>query len=144
MDVREIPRILFREFAQNVREKNGVLIGDLAGLNGVILGLQEKHDNVCFRWWRGEEHVGEGYSCVFEIEAGARDAGIWAFGSGKKLRESVMFRMGIGRWDLGTGTLVIAKILQRASELALSESFETTTFWERDRDPERPYDKPPP
>jgi hypothetical protein len=144
MDVREIPRVLFLEFTHNVREKNGVPIGDIEELEGVILGLQEKRDTVCLRWWRGEEDVGEGHSCVFEIEAGIRYAGVWAAGSGQKLRESVVFRMGIGRWDLGQGTLVIAKILQRASELALSESFEPTTFWEKDRNPDRPYDRPPP
>ena len=144
MDVREIPRILFREFAQNVREKDEVLIGYLEGIEGVVLGLKEKHGNVSLHWWRGEDEVGKSHLSVIEIEAGTTDAGIWAYGRGRSLRECVRFRMAVGKWDLGQGTLAIARILQRASELALSESFETTTFWERDRDSKRPYDKPPP
>jgi len=144
MDVREIPRILFQEFAQNVREQNGMTIGNLPSLEGVILGLEEKgNGNIVLRWWVGEERIGRSDYSVIEIEAGSREAGVWKFGAGRAYEEGVWFRMAIGRWSLGESTLLIAQVVKRASELALSGSIEPTGFWESDHHPDKDYRRPP-
>jgi len=145
MDIREIPGIVFREFAENIREKDGITIGALKGVDYAFLGLQtDPLGIVSLGVWASKKDIGKGHRCIFRIEAGIRDTGEWAAGKGSRMEESVWFRGPHWGHQLNRATLALADILQRASELALSDSVERGTFWESDRHPERYQREPPP
>ena len=141
--------MLFKEFACGIHEKphprlsqHAALVGAISGLEHGVIALEESvFGNITVSLYAFEEDVHEWHRRIFEIRAGTSDAGHWAYGSGNLMEENIWFSVK-NEHPLGSATALMAKMLTRASELALSVAIEKTGFWECDRNPEGDYSKP--
>ena len=79
---------------------------------------------------------------ILTVTARAESAGVWAYGSGQRMIETCRAEFPLSGITLGRpAPRLIPSILERASELADTVQFEE--FWEKERNPQLSYDKPP-
>ena len=149
MDVREIPWILWQEFAENVRKEDVTLAGQsweelptqvresLLALQGQVLttignikGAEKEVIEFCeneaagitsVKLWACEGDVQRGLP-ILEIRAGKLRTDVSE--DGRELYINMAVCETNGSYPLGRETLFAAAMLRRASELALSAGFD--------------------
>ena len=148
MEIKEIPKILFNEFSQRfgVREEKKVsefLIREL-DIGGAVGFHQEmSSDKTFFILWPylKEGDLYSGY--LLQIAAGPKSKGVWAYGRGQLMQESLTADFPINGVDLNAPIVfILTMILARATALIQSPILPKEEFWEVQRYPDSDYKKP--
>lgn len=150
--VTEVPAVLLQEFSQELGQGKEREIGiqghmyrlqeldpEKAGFSGAV-GFREEHGYAEFVLWPRVPKERDSLSArpVITVTAGAYEVGEWAYGFGRKMRETAHVTFPYDGLSLEYPSMkLIPKVLQRAAELVSASRRET--YWEKDRDPERDY-----
>lgn len=140
MDIRELPRILFREFAfATLEATDDRWVGETAEGAGLVLRTDGgTYGNAILKLYWRSERLDERMTPLLEIEAGLRSDGMCS-GTVARLGEGAWVRYPISpiEWacDLKQPRVaLIGRLIKRASELVRSGGFELDSVlydWQR-------------
>lgn len=134
MDIREIPFLLFNEFAVTKITAQGKYVLEGVTKEGYPLRVEQCKQSAHLTLWNYHADPTNG-SPLFSVNAGPTMAGSWRVDRGEKYHECIWSTQDpiIGNQLWLPFTPVIGQIMIRAHELWRRDYFETTVTWSRGR-----------
>ncbi len=133
MDIREVPFLLFEEFAVSKVRTEGKYVLEGTTKEGYPLRVEQCERSSHLTLWNYHD-VPNYHSAVFSVNAGPSMTGSWRSDRGEQYCESIWSTQGSGIYMLWLPfTPIIGRIMIRAHELWMSNCFETTVTWSMDR-----------
>ena len=125
MEVGDVLRTVFNEFAENIKEGRKELIGQLKGTDGrVFIALKESDEvtTLKIRWLPDESS-----SSALEFVAGPMENREWIYGKGIAMKETIRLYSNLS--IDGPEAIVMAEVFKRVAELVASKVKRKTTFY---------------
>jgi small nuclear ribonucleoprotein (snRNP)-like protein len=124
MEVGDVLRTVFNEFAENIKEGREELIGQLKGTDGKVFIALKESDEVTtlkIRWLPRESS-----SSALEFVAGPMENKEWIYGKGIAMKETI--RLYSNLFIDGPEAIVMAEVFKRVAELVALKAKKATFY----------------